>query len=121
MTVPFCEIFAKTLLPALKAMIARELVNTYGLTQWSAAKVLGTTQPLINYYISGKRGSKLLNNLSRSEEVTKFVKDVSRMIVEGRVDSGPFICKLCAFLRDNITVLRDLGITGDFTYPECVE
>ncbi|MEM2444636.1 MAG: hypothetical protein QXK56_05285 [Sulfolobales archaeon] len=119
MAAPFCEIYARTLLPALKAMIARELVNMYGFTQWSVAKTLGTTQPLINYYLSGKRGSKLLDNLSKSEEIRKYIKDVAEQIVKGKIDSGSFFCALCVTLRNDQELLKNLGISRSHSYPKC--
>lgn len=119
MTAPFCEVYARILLPALKAMIAKELVNVYGLTQLSAAKMLGTTQPLINYYLSGKRGSRLLSNLSNSEELISYVKSMATQIMEGKIDRGTLFCTLCMYLRGNEELLKSIGIIGPFVDPKC--
>ncbi|MEM1983111.1 MAG: hypothetical protein QW596_02335 [Sulfolobales archaeon] len=119
MAVPFCEVYARTLLPALKAMIAKELVNVYGLTQWSVTKTLGMTQPLINYYLSGRRGSKFLDILSRSEEIRSYVKNAAALIAKGEVDSGLIFCSLCISLRSNKDLLKDLGISKVHFHPKC--
>lgn len=119
MRVLFCEIYTKALPPALRAMIARELVDTYGLAQWSVARALGIRQPLINHYLSGRRKrSRLFSNSSRSEEVVGYVKGVARLIAGGGVGSGPLFCRLRMFLRGNEDAPRGLDAAESFAHPE---
>lgn len=113
MTSLFCEIYVRTLLPVIRAMIARELINTYGFTQWSAAKALGITQPLINYYLSGKRGSRYISYINTSEEVRNYVVNAAGLIAEGKVDLKSVLCDLCMRLRSNealLNLLKDRGL-----------
>ena len=121
MALLFCEVYTKTLLPALRALIAKELIDNYGFTQWSAAKALGITQPLINYYLSGKRGSKLMRVLSSSEDVRRYVKFIAKLIVENKFERGRSFCDLCMLLRTSKSeLLKSLGIdVNEITYPRC--
>jgi predicted transcriptional regulator len=53
-----CENVGKYVLPVFRALIAKQLVNTYHLTQVEAAKKLGTTQAAVSQYINSKRAFK---------------------------------------------------------------
>jgi predicted transcriptional regulator len=53
-----CETIGKYVLPIFRALVARQLVSTYHLTQVDAAKKIGTTQAAISQYISSKRAIK---------------------------------------------------------------
>ncbi len=117
MSMPFCEVYIRMLLPALRAIIARELISSYGYTQWSAAKALGITQPLINYYLSGKRGSKLLNSLAKHEDVVKYVKEIAATIAISGAH-GEVYCRICSYLRNNQELLKELGINY-LMYSKC--
>ena len=53
-----CETIGKFVLPVFRSLVARELVNTYHLTQVQAAKRLKTTQAAVSQYINSKRAIK---------------------------------------------------------------
>ena len=59
-----CETVGKYILPVFRSLIARELINTYNLTQVEAAKKLGTTQAAISQYVNSKRAFKGAEKLS---------------------------------------------------------
>jgi len=102
----FCEVYAKRILPALRALVAKIMVNEYGLTQLDAAKMLGVTQASINYYLTGKRGHKLLVELESIDTVYRIAKNIAKRLIEGRMDSLDYLCRLCMFLRENTNVLE---------------
>jgi len=54
-----CETAAKVIIPAIRAHIARELIETYELKQDEVAKILGITQSAVSKYTSHVRGSVL--------------------------------------------------------------
>src|SRR5271157_4251432 len=53
-----CERIGKYVLPVFRSLVAKELVNTYHLTQVETAKKLKTTQAAISQYINSKRAIK---------------------------------------------------------------
>jgi predicted transcriptional regulator len=53
-----CETIGKYLMPLFRSMVAKELVNTYKLTQIQTSEVLGTTQAAVSQYIHAKRAIK---------------------------------------------------------------
>ncbi|GEM_PF-473164 len=44
-------------LPALRSAIARELVNTYGMTQAQVAEIMTVSQPAVSQYLNSIRGN----------------------------------------------------------------
>ena len=50
------EIEAKSLIPAIRAILAKKLIIEYKMKEEFVAKVLGVTQAAISNYIRGTRG-----------------------------------------------------------------
>lgn len=67
-------------IPSMKAMVAKRLVEVYGLSQKQAAAKMGTTQPAISQYKRGIRGNKtayLLANQKAVETLESLAKRVA--------------------------------------------
>lgn len=79
-------------LPAIRAIITNEIVNTFGLTQKEAAEKLGITQAAVSQYLAGSRGGKnKLSNKKLLAESRKLAKD----IIEGKSEFPKTVCSLC--------------------------
>ncbi len=97
---PRCETIGKYVLPIFRALVARELVNTYNLTQVKAAKKLGTTQAAISQYINSKRAFKGMEHIG---ELLPQIRDIARKtakrLAEDKMTSDDVsvdFCKLCS-------------------------
>ena len=55
---PRCETIGKYVLPLFRSLVARELIDSYKLTQVQVAMKLGTTQAAISQYVNSKRAYK---------------------------------------------------------------
>lgn len=97
---PLCEVVVKYMLPALRYLIAKELIENYGFPQMSAAKVLGLSQAAISYYMNSKRGQKWVSILTQNEEVVKLIKSTAREIAESKEGANVDLCKLCLMIRE---------------------
>jgi predicted transcriptional regulator len=89
-------------LPAIRSIVAKDLIENHGFTQVAAAKKLGTTQAAISHYLYSKRGEKRIGELRRNEAVMATVDEVTSGITEERYDSIHVVsklCKLCEALR----------------------
>ncbi len=53
-----CESIGKYVLPIFRSLVAKELINTYHLTQVEAARKLKTTQAAVSQYLNSKRAIK---------------------------------------------------------------
>jgi hypothetical protein len=88
---PPCEIVSKYVLPAIRALIARRLIEQYGYTQLDAAKTLGMTQSAMSRYMALERGGKI----KVTKEINKLIDDIAKNIVKGKLSQEKLIKKLC--------------------------
>ena len=100
---PFCEVIVTSVLPAIRSIITKELLNTYKLTQKEAADLLGLTQPAISQYIRESRGLKV-KLLERQPEIMRMIDDLSRDILHEKIrpkDLQLRFCKICKSVRES--------------------
>ena len=86
------EIASKSVIPAIRAMIVRRLVDQHGMTQQQAARLLGITQPAVSKYIHNKRGVAIkLDGIARVDEATKRI---AALLVSGKAGQVQVMSKL---------------------------
>lgn len=76
---PFCEIVISDFLPAIRALVTKELMKNYGFSQVDVAKKLHVTQPAVSYYQRELRGTKM-KLLQGNEKIMQLVKNLSNEI-----------------------------------------
>lgn len=86
-----CEIVVKEILPGIRSMIAKELVQVYNMNQCEAAKALGISQPAISQYLREMRGKKYVTDAAVAEEIKKL----SEKIFRKEIDSGNIAAEFC--------------------------
>jgi len=99
---PPCESIVPAVLPALRALVAKELVEQFSLSQVEVARRLGITQAAVSQYLSQKRGNQLLHRLESVPEVKSGVLKVAANLgTESTppVDAMLVFCSLCEVLR----------------------
>ncbi len=126
-----CEVFVRYVLPSLRMLLAEELILKYGFTQLEAARTLSISQPLINYYLRGRRRFGGVERLLKVPGIRRIVECVAERVAEERSLKSKVIpniaCMLCRALRDSLllsNVLRVLGIKEDevrMPVEECIE
>lgn len=98
---PYCEVVAQNLLPTLRALIAKELIEKYKFTQQGAASKLGLTQSAISQYLRNLRGSKI-KVLQKDVKVQKLIEEFAGKLASGEINSSnsmePF-CNICKNIR----------------------
>ena len=87
-----CEYVIKTLIPALRASIARKLHEDYDFTQVEIAEKLGLTQPAVNNYLSGRYSPKIKR---LEKEVQKVAEKAARSIATRNLTRGEIARLLC--------------------------
>ena len=91
-----CQMIVWNVLPAIRAAIAEEL-NSMGVSQIEAARLLDMTPSAISQYRTGKRGYRIVFEGEVKESLTRLAQDLHA----GRVDDLPFrICEICAQIRE---------------------
>ncbi len=94
----FCEAVFSEILPALRAVIAKELLETYRMTQEEVSKKLGITQPAVSQYKSGLRGTKV-KLLTSNENLMILAKKIAAEIASGDIKFHEKICEVCEETR----------------------
>ncbi len=101
-----CELVVKYILPALRALIAKELIEKYGYSQLKVARMLSTSQSSISYYLNSKRGNKFLNRIK--DAVREDVDEIVESLIAGAKAKEllPKFCKVCFKLRTNNIICK---------------
>ncbi len=93
------EIVVEEVLPTLRALIGKKLVETHGLSQKSAAERMGLTQPAISQYKRNLRGYKtavLTENPRVMEAINSAAKKLATGVSSASIVAGELsdICNL---------------------------
>lgn len=105
---PFCEIIVAKILPAMRAIITKELVQTYNFNQTEVAKKLGITQPAISQYrreLRGYRVKLLLSNKEIMDSIKKLTADIALGNIKSRQIPEKF-CEICEKIRKEKIICR---------------
>lgn len=97
-----CEKFVLDILPSVRALIAKELIEKYALSQTEAARIIGTTRPAISQYLSAKRGSKMIRRLRAHPAVRELISRVASAVVKNeasRESIADMVCEICRILE----------------------
>jgi predicted transcriptional regulator len=88
-----CEVAIKSVIPAIRSAIARELTESYGLKQTDVADLLGVTQTAVSKYTSHCRGA--IFEVTDVEGVRPILKETVFSLANGELDKYKLAEKLC--------------------------
>jgi predicted transcriptional regulator len=72
------EIESKTLIPALRAILAKKLAEDHNVREEEISKMLGVTQAAVSNYIRGTRGDPaLIAKLLSEEQVSNLIDELT--------------------------------------------
>lgn len=103
MSVP-CEAVVKSVAPALRAMVAKRLLDKYSLKQKETARLLGITQAAISKYVRRVRGKAL--DLESIPEIQTLIEKVADRLVDGKISRPQLVLALC----EACTLVRNKGL-----------
>lgn len=89
-------------MPAIRSLLAKELIEKHNLSQMETAKKLGTTQAAISHYRYSKRGKAGTKHLEEMERIQSFASEVAEAIVDEKLAQDDMVlkfCRLCEALR----------------------
>jgi predicted transcriptional regulator len=99
---PYCMIVVKYLLPTVRSIIMKQLIEDYGLKKNEVAKRMFISPSAVTRYLVGDRGSHFTSVLKDSDELMKIIKDISNNIANQKnliPDLTEEICDLCNIVR----------------------
>lgn len=102
------EIEAKSLIPAIRAILAKKLVTEYDMKEEIVARVLGVTQAAVSNYLRGTRGDmQLMNKLTSVMEVMRMTDDIARDLTSNKAYTPNTMAKfveLCNYMRYTLII-----------------
>ncbi len=102
------EIESKSLIPALRAILARNLAKKHLIHEDEISKMLGVTQAAISNYIRGTRGDpKLIEKLMAEKQVSEMIIDISDNLASDRAYTPSSLSKfigLCNYIKTSLLI-----------------
>lgn len=102
------EIESKTLIPALRAILAKKLAEEHKIREDEISKMLGVTQAAISNYIRGTRGDpKLIEKLAADEQVAIMIKDLSERLASDMAYTPSSLARfisLCNYIKSSLLI-----------------
>ena len=96
------ELASKSVIPAIRALIVKRLVDEHGMTQQEAAELLGITQPAVSKYLHHKRGAAIrLNGIREIERATNEIANLVSSKKAKPLDVMSRIETACEYVRKN--------------------
>ncbi|HDD46550.1 MAG TPA: hypothetical protein ENG42_03670 [Candidatus Aenigmarchaeota archaeon] len=99
---PVCETIVRDVLPRIRAIMARMLIEDYGFSQVQAAIMLDTTQPAISQYKKELRGKKKFV-FEYDPEISDMLSDFVRKIASNQIkpnETGARFCEICKRIQE---------------------
>ncbi len=97
------EIEAKSVIPAIRSLLARKLTKEYELKEETVARVLGVTQAAVSNYVRGTRGdTQLMVRLTSTPQIMAMIEDIARdLATNKRYTPGTMskFVELCNYMR----------------------
>jgi len=96
-----CEVGVKTVLPAIKAIMARSIVEKHGLNEKQTANILGLSQSAVSRYIGRERGNQL--SLENASEVLSLIDQMVIHLLKhpnNKAEILKLFCQTCQAIRE---------------------
>jgi predicted transcriptional regulator len=95
-----CEVGVKTVLPAIRALMARVIVEKHGMKEKQAAEVLGLSQSAISRYVTKGRGNIIA--IENVPEVQQLVDQMTTFLIyepHKKSEILKLFCATCEIIR----------------------
>jgi predicted transcriptional regulator len=105
----------KTVLPAVKAIMARQIIENHGFNEQQTANLLGLSQSAVSRYVGRERG-----NLIAIEGSTEIISLISQMVTtlvkepDNKTEILSLFCQVC-------TAVREKGLMCPFCQKEMAQ
>ena len=117
-----CEVAVKSVIPAIRSAIARELIQSHNLKQKDVAEVLGVTQTAVSKYTRFYRGTVI--EVERIEEANLVLQETVVLLAEGNMDKYELaekLCTMCAIIREKGVMCELCSLSDpDIDYKKCI-
>ena len=102
------EIESKTLIPALRAILAKKLAEDHSIREDQISKMLGVTQAAISNYIRGTRGDpSLIAKLLAEKQVSTLINELTDSLSSDMAYTPSSLSKfigLCNYIKSSLLI-----------------
>lgn len=106
---PPCTVVVLYVLPALRILIMRRLMERHGMRRIDASRKMELTPAAITQYLKGRRGTAFLEELSRSERAMEIISEIAEVIAREETNAEDLMEKICMACNE----IRSQGIICD--------
>ena len=99
---PYCITVVKYVLPAMRVMITKELMEKYGLRKIEVADRMSISPAAVTQYSKGIRGSHYVKEISSYEEIMNKISEISETLADDEVSVEALMedmCDVCRLIR----------------------
>jgi hypothetical protein len=97
-----CEVGVKTVVPAIRALLAKKLVDQHGMNESQTAVILGLSQSAISRYKTKNRGNIL--TIDNEPDVQVLLDQMIQLLLYGKpIDTFKILdifCETCHLVRE---------------------
>ncbi len=95
---PHCEKFVLNQLPGVRALLVKDLMTRYSLTQTETARLTGITQAAVSQYMRSLRGKRITKKQEAGKEIKKIADElVKKKITKHQLNTR--FCKICKIIN----------------------
>jgi len=102
------EIESKTMIPALRAILAKKLAVQHKVREDEISKMLGVTQAAVSNYIRGTRGDpKLISQLSSQKQIGEMIDEISENLASNKAYTPASLSKfigICNYIKTSLLI-----------------
>jgi predicted transcriptional regulator len=95
-----CEVAVKSVIPAIKALMAKQLMEEHGFNQEKVAEILGVSQSAVSKYSRNMRGHSV--NIDELKEIRPLMNEMMTMLLGDAYRSNRLLklfCEACVAVR----------------------
>ncbi len=112
----------QSVLPTVRALIAKDLMEKHGFTQKATADKLGVKQPAVSQYRRELRGKAKM--IEKDKTVTEEIGKLSSRIASGELNATKAtaeFCSVCRVIRTNKIICDSCSLQEGTSCNICVE
>ncbi|MBS7647208.1 MAG: hypothetical protein QXK93_03090 [Candidatus Bathyarchaeia archaeon] len=106
---PPCVVVVKYLLPAIRVLVTKELIEKHNMRKIDASEKMELTPAAITQYFKGERGATLTREIEQSPEAMKMISGLAEAIAREEATPESIIeklCEICATIRYEKVICR---------------
>ncbi|MCS7096305.1 MAG: hypothetical protein RMK50_04515 [Nitrososphaerota archaeon] len=124
---PPCVVVVKYLLPAIRLLVTKELVEKYNLRKIDASERMELTPAAITQYFKGERGTIIVQEIAQSRGAMELVSELAELLAKAEeVPADRIIekvCKICSSIRYEKVICKlhqkDMPSLEECRCPSC--